>query len=359
MNRVLCLLCAALWLYGCDDQPPAAGQGFAGLGSHAENFAEVTPGTPLSFPADHGAHPAHRIEWWYLTANLRDEQGRDWGVQWTLFRQALRPEQASEQVTGWQSPQLWLGHAAVTREDAHRHAERLARGGIGQAGAEADPLRVWIDDWQLHSEGGPQLDALQLRASGDGFAYRLQLRSDRPLVLHGEQGFSRKSDQGQASWYYSQPFFQVSGELEWDGQTYQVNGTGWLDREWSSQPLAADQQGWDWFSLSLASGERVMLFRLRSRTAADYFSGSWIDAEGQLTALQPSQINMRPLGQTRVAGRRLPTEWQLQVPSQGLDVRVEALNPQAWMGTGIPYWEGPIRIGGSHNGMGYLEMTGY
>jgi predicted secreted hydrolase len=29
------------------------------------------------------------------------------------------------------------------------------------------------------------------------------------------------------------------------------------------------------------------------------------------------------------------------------------------MGTRFPYWEGPIRFSGSHNGVGYLEMTGY
>ena len=34
-----------------------------------------------------------------------------------------------------------------------------------------------------------------------------------PLVLHGEQGFSRKSERGQASYYYSQPFFTVDGVL--------------------------------------------------------------------------------------------------------------------------------------------------
>jgi predicted secreted hydrolase len=29
------------------------------------------------------------------------------------------------------------------------------------------------------------------------------------------------------------------------------------------------------------------------------------------------------------------------------------------METSVPYWEGPIRFGGSHAGRGYLEMTGY
>jgi predicted secreted hydrolase len=35
------------------------------------------------------------------------------------------------------------------------------------------------------------------------------------------------------------------------------------------------------------------------------------------------------------------------------------LNPRAWMGTSFAYWEGPIRFHGSHEGVGYLELTGY
>ena len=49
-----------------------------------------------------------------------------------------------------QSPQLWMGHAA--RHHAGRgilSAERLARGGIGQAGVTAAPFAAWIDDWQM------------------------------------------------------------------------------------------------------------------------------------------------------------------------------------------------------------------
>lgn len=40
---------------------------------------------------DHGL-PDRRIEWWYLTANLTDSRGGQWGAQWTLFRQeVLKP----------------------------------------------------------------------------------------------------------------------------------------------------------------------------------------------------------------------------------------------------------------------------
>src|SRR5436190_2953337 len=109
----------------------ALAQGFAGLGESADGFATVVPGRAFAFPADHGPHPEFRIEWWYVTANLRDTVGNAYGAQWTLFRQALQPGTALE---GWATQQVWMAHAAVTRADTHRTAETFARGGVGQAG---------------------------------------------------------------------------------------------------------------------------------------------------------------------------------------------------------------------------------
>ena len=69
----------------------ALAQGYAGLGGMASGYLPVTRPAALQFPRDHGPHPGFRIEWWYLTANLRDAAGTDYGVQWTLFRIPLSP----------------------------------------------------------------------------------------------------------------------------------------------------------------------------------------------------------------------------------------------------------------------------
>src|ERR1700745_1886534 len=112
-------------------------QGFAGLGMSGDGFTAVVPGKALTFPADHGPHENFRIEWWYVTANLRDAAGQAYGAQWTLFRQALQPGTTLE---GWATQQAWMAHAAVTRADTHRTTETLARGGVGQAGVYAAPF---------------------------------------------------------------------------------------------------------------------------------------------------------------------------------------------------------------------------
>jgi predicted secreted hydrolase len=132
-----------------------------------------------------------------------------------------------------------------------------------------------------------------------------------------------------------------------------------MDREWSSQPLASDQTGWDWFSLHLGTGEKLMLFRLRQTQGTHYLSGNWIGADGRPTELASSAIEMIPTAMTEVANRKLPTNWRIAIPHRGLKIDTVPLNPRSWMGTSFPYWEGPISFTGSHNGVGYLEMTGY
>src|SRR5256885_11086584 len=123
------------------------------------------------------------------------------------FGQALQPDDAPE---GWGTQRVRMAHAAVTRADTHRTAESFARGGVGQAGVEAAPFRAWIDAWQMRALDGfdaNNIAPLELAASSAEFSYALRLTADRPLVLQGDGGFSKKSEREQASYYYSQPFF--------------------------------------------------------------------------------------------------------------------------------------------------------
>jgi predicted secreted hydrolase len=335
----------------------AQGQGFAGLGSDVWGFALPDPARRFDFPADHGAHDAFRIEWWYLTASLSGPDGTPYGIQWTLFRTALNPGQGE----GFQSPTLWMGHAAVTSATAHHVAERLARGGVGQAGVTATPFHAWIDEWAMTSSAGPTEDALDkmtLTARGADFSFDLTLQATGPLVAHGQNGYSVKSAEGQASHYYSQPFYELTGQITLPEGPVAVTGQGWLDREWSSQPLSARQTGWDWLSLILEDGTRLMGYRMRD-TLGDFTAASWIAPDGMLEVLPDGALVMTPLRTARVANRDIPVEWRVDVARKGLSVTVKPLNDQAWMTTSVPYWEGPVFITGTHSGRGYLEMTGY
>ena len=327
----------------------AQAQGFAGLGQTSDGYELPDPNNGLEFPRDHEAHPEFRIEWWYVTANLFGEDGARYGIQWTLFRNALAPGGAPDD-------QVWMGHSAVATPDGHLFAERLARGGIGQAGVTAQPFEAYIDEWAM---AGATLNDISVTAQGADFHYELSLTSDHPFVPQGDEGYSVKSAGGQASHYYSQPFYQVEGTLRLPNGPVQVSGKGWLDREWSSQPLAADQIGWDWVSLHFETGEKLMGFQLRDTSGGTFTTGTWISPEGHPEPLGNEALSFTEVATSRVAGRDVPTVWDISLPAKNLDVRVSAIYPDSWMGTRISYWEGPVTIEGSHKGEGYLEMSGY
>ena len=337
----------------------ALAQGFAGLGMSGNGFAPVIPGKRLVFPADHGPHPEFRIEWWYVTANLADAAGSPYGAQWTLFRQAMA---AGPQAEGWANQQIWMAHAAVTSADTHRFSETFARGGVGQANVEATPFHAWIDGWQMRGLKGMNnetMSPLELNAAAADFSYALHLEADRALVLQGDDGYSVKSQQGQASYYFSQPYFKAAGRITIGDRPVEVTGPAWLDREWSSQPLASGQTGWDWLSLHFSDGAKLMLFRLREADDHHFTSGKWFSPDGQGRTIAPSEIAMTPQIRTDVAGHSVPTTWDIAIPSLALTISCLPVNSKCWMATRFPYWEGPIHFSGSHSGVGYLEMTGY
>jgi predicted secreted hydrolase len=208
---------------------------------------------------------------------------------------------------------------------------------------------------------------MEVSANQDDYAVRLKLNSDQELLLQGIDGFSQKHPNGGGSHYYSQPFLKANGELVVDGHRIEVSGQAWLDREWSSQFLQPDQQGWDWFALHLDSGEKLMLFQLRSLQQGDgatgaFHHGALISPDGSKQSLKPELIELTVTRQEIIAGRRLPLEWQINLPEIGRSMAVEALHSDQWMEVDFPYWEGVVTVSGNDpgsSGIGYLELTGY
>ena len=115
-------------------------------------FASVRPGRKLSFPADHGAHPRFRTEWWYATGWLVLPDGSQLGFQVTFFR--VRTGIAEENASAFAPRQLILAHAAVAdpRVGHLRYDERAARVGFGRAGFDAERTNVWAGDWRLEQQ---------------------------------------------------------------------------------------------------------------------------------------------------------------------------------------------------------------
>ena len=323
------------------------------------------------FPQDHGPHPKFRSEWWYLTGVFATTAGRRFGVQFTLFRQALRPDAGGEPAGGWRTGQAYLGHFAIADVAARRHwhAERLARGHPALAGVVAAPFVAHIDGWRLASAGsGFWPLRLQARTAGDAdappLAVDLQLQATRPIVRQGERGLSRKGPGG-ASHYYSVPRIDATGTVAVDGARHQVAGAAWLDREWTTGVLERQYAGWDWFALHLADGRDLMVCQLRRRDGArsGYDFGALTDAAGATRILGQDDFRLTPMRHWR----GWPVAWRLALHGRGPDTATETLLiraafPDQVMALSVVYWEGVVDVtaaAGDATGSGYMELTGY
>ena len=347
------LMIIILLLCGCEESAERD-DSFNALSESPAGFTQAAPGMTIKLPQDLGPHRDYRLEWWYLTANLHGTDGQRFGAQWTLFRFGLKPGPDAERKPGWRRDEVWLAHAALSRPDDHHFAARGARGGTGQAGVTAQPFRAWIDDWRLESQ---DLNSWSLAVESEDFAYRLQLQPNLPAVFNGDRGFSAKSASGGGSMYFSYPSLAITGEVTVAGERFDVTGQGWFDREWSSQYLKPEQQGWDWLALHLEDGRHLMLFRIRG--AQDYFTGTLVAPDGSARTLEAADFNLEPREYRDSRFGKVPVAWQLDLPAAGLELEIRSWPGDYWNTGNLRYWEGPVTVTGSHAGEGYLEMTGY
>ncbi|HWS25610.1 MAG TPA: lipocalin family protein, partial [Xanthomonadales bacterium] len=248
-----------------------------------------------------------------------------------------------------------------------RFDEQSARGAVGLAGAEHAPFRAWLGDCSIGAQTDSAFLSLQLKCGGNDFGYDLVLRGADTPVLHGERGYSRKSDSGSASAYYSYPQLSASGELWIDDARQQVSGKTWYDHEWTSGVLAGDQVGWDWFSLRLSDGSALMLFNIRRQDGSVASRrGSLIEADGSVRALAEGDLDVRANGQwtSSRSGVRWPLRWTLSSQSLGLSLDITPTRDDQEFDGAVRYWEGAIDARGQRDGKpvsaeGYLELTGY
>jgi len=336
------------------------------LSADPVEFAPVLPGRKLVFPADHGAHPNFRTEWWYATGWLRLPDASPVGFQITFFR--VRSGIGESSASAFAPRQLVLAHAAIADPafGRLRHDQRAARVAFGRAGFDTQRTRVWVGDWRLERlEQGAE--HYQATVTSETFAYSLQLKPTRAPMLNGQAGFSRKApDPRHASYYYSQPQMQVSGSLKLAGNTRKVTGEAWLDHEWSSQLLPEGAQGWDWIGVNLFDGSALMAFRLRrADNHALWSAASFRPAAGETQSYAPEAVAFEPLADWRSprTGITYPVQWQVRVGQRVFQVHALMADQEldSRLSTGAIYWEGAIRLleNGREVGRGYLEMTGY
>lgn len=331
----------------------------------------------LQFPRDLGSHPDTAIEWWYLTGALQTQsQGRtrQFGFQLTFFRSRVPSTQTMR--SAFAAKQLIFAHAAVTDVANQRllHDQRIARNSgtlaepasVDLAHASMVDTDVKLRDWSLRHTHG----SYQAVVKTPEFAFDLTATETQALLLQGGQGLSSKGPQAEhASYYYSVPQLQVSGNLTLAAKPMEVVGRAWLDHEWSHSIMPPRAVGWDWIGMNLSDGSALTAFRLRDRDGANVWAGgSWRAASGTEPpeVFVPEQVDFKPLRhwQSPTTAARYPVAWEVRADRHRYQVHalVDDQELDSSGSTGAIYWEGLSELRDLHGllvGQGYLEMTGY
>jgi predicted secreted hydrolase len=331
----------------------------------------------LTFPRDHGSHNETRTEWWYLTGHGNDAQGRAFGYQITFFRS--RVDEAQPLQSRLAARQLLFAHAAITdvQEAKLWHQDRIARwNGMpptqaerGVFASESD-TQVVLRDWSFQRLADGRYRS---RIEGGDIAIDLTATPTQDLLLQGEQGFSRKGPElAQSSFYVTHPQLAVRAALTVRGQRFDVQGTAWLDHEWSEAVLAPDAVGWDWIGMNLFNGDSLTAFQLRRQDGSALWNGGSFRSAADAAAPLGGQrfatdaVRFEPLRTwtSPLTRATYSVAWTVTTPAGRFTVQA-VIDPQeldSRQSTGTIYWEGLSDLldkQGKPVGRGYLEMTGY
>ena len=327
------------------------------------SYPVVVPDAPLRFPRDHGAHPAFRTEWWYLTGWLEGAGARPVGFQITFFRS--RPTTDPANPSAFAPRQVLFAHAALSDPARGKLVDdqRIARQGFGIAAAREDNTDIRLLDWRLDRRADGSFHAI---VPARDFALDLRFVPTQPIMLNGDKGYSRKGTRPQeASYYYSVPHLAVAGTIVRGGKPVPVSGRAWLDREWSSNPLPPDAVGWDWTGINFDDGAALMAFQVRARDGrALHAGGTYRSPDGKQFALGATDVRFLPRRRWRSpetgASYPVAADFEIRLPGGARRIALTPLfDAQELDGraVGMPvYWEGLVTTPG---GRGYLELTGY
>ena len=404
--------------------------GFFGNMQSSDAFTPVKRGYTVAIPRDHMSHPDFQLEWWYLTFVLSAEDGQEFGLQYTLFRfntelnappsVKVNAENSAEVnannhiAKNWSNGQQWMGHASLHTAEQHYFEERFASGGVGNAYVNQQPFTTVIDDWvwkaaQAEVQTGAESKAMfpsvlkvafgqssthhpvringkipttaadslsELNDAPSVSAVKVSLNLDTygPFIKQGDNGYSKKTqDERLRSYYYSQPFINAKGTLNIEGNSVRVTGKGWFDHEWTSHLANSEAMGWDWFSLHLDDGSKLMAFRMHamnenmknstSKHSEIFTTASYIAKNGTKETIEQANVSITPTAYETInegeSPRSVPTAWRIQIPEKDIDLFIRPFKENQWNNSLFPYYEGRVEIKGSHSGSGFMELTGY
>lgn len=362
---------------------------------------------PIDLAVHDLPHASAGLEWWYVNSHLRAVGG----AEFSLFASFFRVRSGKDEATGedWFTHYLTWALTDVRAKKYHgtvlldpaapeialrgldkRVQDPRLRGALREVFARG---RAPLPDQVMTRPAVTALDRLSLDLDGnrlerhaDG-SYSLELRDERlsvgarltftprkPAVRHGDDGVTLIGS-GQEMFYYFIPRCDVAGEVNLDGNAFEVeSGSAWYDHEFGGSadesldgPLSGDFS-WNWLSAQLADGTDLSVFEI---VPAERSGGEChvvvVEPDGTRLVLEGGSLEPLSTWTSSRTFQEYPDRWRLRIPGAGVDLTVTAEFPAQELVTVLSppaLWEGRVTVAGlvagqPATGLGYLERTGF
>ncbi|MGO2508108.1 MAG: lipocalin-like domain-containing protein [Vibrio hibernica] len=317
-------------------------------------FEPVIPGQGVSVATDMNEHTGFHYETWHYRANVKSSDGKDYGIQFLVYRVA----NSDENGVGWNNTQIYTAQLVVSTEGKSWLQQRIARGGVGQAGVFMDPFHLWIDNWTWQSRNNTALPSY-LSAHTDDFSVALTSEAYGPYILPGDKGYNALHDlPSKVSYKFSAPFLRTKGTLNLNGKNVAVQGLAWIDKEWGNGLLPESGFESNAFSIHLTDGRALVLNQYHKQDQMKFVTGTIANRSGTVTNISNDEIRLYPLENTTLLnGKTLALRWVIEIPKYNISLITQTIENELWLPFWVPSWEGPIKVTGSHMGVGFMQLT--
>lgn len=307
---------------------------------------------PVQLPRDDALLPTQAVQWWYWTGHLQTADGRRFGYEVVFF--AFR-----NYGLFWSQ----LAQAAITDQDGNKfHFTEDVK--LKRPAKLKNAFRLAAGhDKKISASGGDGKDKLHFEL--DGFTLDLDLQATKAPVMHYGGG-PHPYYFGGFTYYYSRVNMTTTGTLSFAGETHQVTGSSWFDRQYGDL-MQAITQGWQWFAIELEDNRQIMLYDLLGKgdgIKAER-AGCITDANGVTHDLIAEDFSVEVIGRWKspTTDIKYPMGWRVQVAGMTLTIEPTVLDQELcakhhlWIGP--EYWEGACRVSGDVNGKAYVELNGF
>ncbi|MEJ8821223.1 lipocalin family protein [Variovorax humicola] len=344
---VIAVLAVGLYFVGVSERESASATSSGPANTVGKPDERTAALPPLNLPSDDAPH-ASGMEWWYYNGILDATTGNRYAFHVAVFV-------ANGLV------KHTVMHVALTDLQTGRRFSGQSRTGGVPAKSIANGFDFNQDGWQVSSNGASHV----VRAEFEGVSLALNLADSGQVVAHraADSATPGLLDFGKSgiSYYYSRPRMPTRGEINVAGRPIQVSGDVWFDHQWGDFDVLSF--GWNWFALHLADGSDVMLYDLFDSDGRKVLTSGTVSTAKGSVPLKASEITLTPALKWTSPHTKITyvVEWNVKLPSGSYNIKpfVDDSEFDAHDTTANIYWEGPVKVSGSSEGQGFMELSGY